>query len=98
MWLQVVRAGQTFHKSWFAGALTDMLNETIGPAQHVDSQLVSDTIGVDCFKNARKYAQMTDWLNQAEESNQLVVYEADNGGTPWTKFCIRQVLVRVSSG
>lgn len=34
--------------------------------------------------------QPTEWLHAAEESNDIVIYQAETSMSPWTKLCLRQ--------
>lgn len=64
----------------------------IAPAKHLTKNEIKERIGAQLFnrQNTMLKVKMTRVLGEVEESNRLVLYEADYKYTWWTKLCIQQ--------
>ena len=64
-----------------------------GPSLHLTASAVDDFLGTPLANTAAEGAgniRLAAWLSEQEQSHRVVVYEADEGATEWTRRCLRQ--------
>ena len=64
-----------------------------GPTLHLTASAVDDFLGTPLANTAAEGAgniRLAAWLSEQEQSHRVVVYEADEGATEWTRRCLRQ--------
>ncbi|ETL94646.1 hypothetical protein L917_07399 [Phytophthora nicotianae] len=69
----------------------EMSLKTLAEVETVSSQKARAFLGDQWISNSRvARANLTAWMGDIESSNELVIYEADQQLTAWTKLCLRQ--------
>ncbi len=64
-----------------------------GPTLHLTASAVDGFLGTPLANTAAEGAgniRLAAWLSEQEQSHRVVVYEADEGATEWTRRCLRQ--------
>ncbi|KAF4321900.1 hypothetical protein BBO99_00004467 [Phytophthora kernoviae] len=65
--------------------------KSLATVETISSQKAKAFLGGQWISNSRvSRANLTAWMGDIESSNELVIYEADEKLTAWTKLCIRQ--------
>ncbi|KAG7399341.1 Neuropathy target esterase [Phytophthora boehmeriae] len=65
--------------------------KSLATVETISSQKAKAFLGRQWISNSRvSRANLTAWMGDLESSNELVIYEADEQLTAWTKLCIRQ--------
>jgi len=72
----------------FAQSLLLELNR-IGPSILIDNTSVLQQLGKNAF-NPVGELKLSSWLEEQEERHRIVLYKADQVGTPWMQKCVRQ--------
>ncbi|XP_065829551.1 patatin-like phospholipase domain-containing protein 7 [Oscarella lobularis] len=71
---------------------TEKLREaikTIGSSIRLTTDVVCQAFGATNFESIHDY-RLISWLGQQEDTNRIVLYQADYDMSPWTQRCIRQ--------
>lgn len=91
--IAVIPAGQVPPSGEFTAALTQSLAR-FGPALRVNAAMVDQHLGRKGLSQTTEREggniRLVEWLGQREMDHLFVVYEADQGLTPWTVRCLRQ--------
>uniref|UniRef100_A0A8C5AFI4 Patatin like phospholipase domain containing 7 n=1 Tax=Gadus morhua TaxID=8049 RepID=A0A8C5AFI4_GADMO len=61
----------------------------IGPTLLLNSDCIKQCLGAAALDSVHEY-RLSSWLGQQEDIHRIVLYQTDNGLTPWTQRCIRQ--------
>lgn len=68
--------------------------ESYGTVARISSKRVDEAFGVKGFAQTSDWdgnrIRFVEWLSRMERHHTYVVYEADEGATPWTERCLRQ--------
>lgn len=69
----------------------EMSLKTLAEVETVSSQKAKAFLGEQWISNSRvARANLSTWMGDIESTNELVIYEADQQLTAWTKLCLRQ--------
>ncbi len=65
----------------------------LGPTLHISRDIVNDTLATpgiaDADERAPENIRLTTWLEEREQSNTFMVYQADKTGSAWTRRCLK---------
>nr|CCA15027.1 Patatin like protein putative [Albugo laibachii Nc14]CCA23168.1 Patatin like protein putative [Albugo laibachii Nc14] len=89
--IAVIALTKKCHLSTFCDNLLESLQENASKVSVVSSEKARKALGTEWISRSRMArANMSTWLGDMENSNELVVYKADSELTFWTKLCVRQ--------
>lgn len=89
--IAVIGASENVPLHAFTARLVACLSK-LGQTLHLNNQIVVSHFATNSVTRLDKI-RLTSWLGRLEEENDVVVYEAENSASSWTKRCIRQVSV-----
>lgn len=76
----------------FSSSLVNSFNKTIAPCKLATKQIIRGELGEKIYRNRNEMRDLriTRLLADMEENNRIVVYQADEKYTWWTRLCIQQ--------
>lgn len=89
--IAVIALTKRCHLSKFCENLLKSLQEIASKVSVISSEKANEALGTEWKTRSRMTrANLSTWLGDMENSNELVVYKADLELTFWTKLCVRQ--------